>query len=230
MTARVSLHAFDLFDTRSTRVRQVGDCPCEVPDEVMHVSKIEMEMVPPEGIAVALRALLPRPSRHSRRAFVPTSPTQPRRPTRPTQVPASRAHVWGHVLLVEDREVNLVVAVAMLEDLGCTVHTVTNGAEAVAAVQSAPYDLVLMDCKMPVLDGFEATRQIRALGGSFASLPIVALTASAILGDRERCIGAGMNDYMSKPFRCRDLARMLERWLPCADARQGEPARLRASG
>jgi CheY-like chemotaxis protein/HPt (histidine-containing phosphotransfer) domain-containing protein len=132
-------------------------------------------------------------------------------------------------LLAEDNPVNQEVAFAMLEALGCRVEVVTNGQEAITAVTRATYDLVLMDCKMPELDGFAATREIRTWERTTAvaheaaqgnqqpphpPLPIIAITANAVAGERERCLAAGMNDYLSKPFTQAQLYAVLERWCP----------------
>ncbi|MET0209868.1 MAG: response regulator, partial [Burkholderiaceae bacterium] len=123
----------------------------------------------------------------------------------------------GRVLLVEDNAINQAVASAMLRKLGLAVTVATNGLDAVRLACTGAFDLVLMDCQMPGMDGFEATRRIRALesgreGG--AVLPIIALTANALAGDREACLAAGMTDYLSKPVTGTKLAQMLERHLP----------------
>ena len=110
-----------------------------------------------------------------------------------------------HILLVEDNKVNQRVAAAMLKKMGHDVDLAENGEEAVKQVQMKKYDAVLMDCQMPVLDGWEATRQIRRLGGEFEMIPIVALTANALAGDKQQCLDAGMNDYLSKPVKKQDL-------------------------
>jgi CheY-like chemotaxis protein/HPt (histidine-containing phosphotransfer) domain-containing protein len=103
-----------------------------------------------------------------------------------------------------------------LEKLGLRADAVGNGAEAVKALETIPYDLVLMDVQMPVLDGFEATRQIRNSQSKVRhhAIPVVAMTAHAMQGDRERCLEAGMNDYVSKPVSLRTLREVLARWLP----------------
>lgn len=117
------------------------------------------------------------------------------------------------VLLVEDNPVNQAVAKAMLRKLGCDVELASDGAQAVTHVigQSTTFDVVLMDCQMPVQDGYSATREIRSYEEShqLPMLPIVALTANAVAGDREKCLAAGMNDYLSKPFTLDALAAML---------------------
>jgi PAS domain S-box-containing protein len=120
----------------------------------------------------------------------------------------------GRILLAEDNTTNQLVAVAMGKRLGYRMDVVANGLEAVRAVQSASYDLILMDCHMPEMDGYDATRLIRALtDAKAATIPIIALTANAMPGDRERCLEAGMNDYVSKPLNREELASAIERWL-----------------
>ncbi|MHC5350048.1 ATP-binding protein [Metapseudomonas furukawaii] len=116
------------------------------------------------------------------------------------------------VLLVEDNPVNQTVIEAMLRSLGFQVSLVGDGAQAVHEASRATYAVILMDCRLPVLDGYEATRQIRQLPGGEA-VPIIALTANALQGDREACLAAGMNDYLAKPFKRADLLRVIQRWL-----------------
>lgn len=118
------------------------------------------------------------------------------------------------ILLAEDNPVNQKVAQLMLEGLGCRVVVVPHGAEAVEALALHDYDLVLMDCQMPVLDGYSATQKIRALSGPRANIPIVALTANAFKEDAERCLSAGMNDVVAKPFTRESLQKALLRWMP----------------
>jgi len=116
------------------------------------------------------------------------------------------------VLLVEDNEVNRELAEEMLSSVGLRVETAENGEKAVAAVSQKPYDLVLMDCQMPVMDGYEATRLIRT-EMRFADLPIIAMTANALPADRERCLVAGMNDHIAKPIDVARLYATLAHWL-----------------
>ncbi|MBA1274703.1 ATP-binding protein [Stutzerimonas azotifigens] len=116
------------------------------------------------------------------------------------------------VLLVEDNPVNQMVAKGMLAKLGYDVVLATHGAEALQKLQSEPLDLVLMDCNMPVMDGYEASREIRR-SGRWPDLPIIALTANALPEDRERCRAAGMSDYLAKPFRQHELGEVLDQWL-----------------
>ena len=117
------------------------------------------------------------------------------------------------VLLVEDNPVNQTVIEAMLRSLGYQVSLVGDGAQAVHQVTQQDYAAILMDCRLPIMDGYEATRQIRRLPDC-ADLPIIALTANALQGDREACLQAGMNDYLAKPFKRADLQQILQRWLP----------------
>ncbi len=117
------------------------------------------------------------------------------------------------VLLAEDNPVNRKVATRLLEKLGLEVESAENGCEAVERVLGGHYDLVLMDCQMPEMDGFEATRRIRAAGRASTDLPIVALTANAMSGDRERCLAAGMDEYLTKPLRRERLVEVLGKWL-----------------
>ena len=127
------------------------------------------------------------------------------------------------VLVVDDNEVNQLVAQHMLKLLGCSVAVAVNGEEAVAMVRKQNYDLVLMDCQMPVLDGYRATQRIRSGEAPGRRLPVIALTAHAMLGEREKCVAAGMDDFLAKPIRPQALQETLARWLP-AVAKQPAPA------
>jgi PAS domain S-box-containing protein len=137
----------------------------------------------------------------------------------------------GRVLVVEDNPVSQLLAAEVFKRLGCQVDVVGNGREAVEAWQRLPYDLIFMDCDMPVMNGFDATRRIRDLehrrpqGGQangasppdgYPHVPIVAMTASALQGDAEKCIAAGMDDFMSKPLRFVQLSSMVDTWLKTA--------------
>ncbi|MDH5740189.1 MAG: response regulator, partial [Nitrospira sp.] len=137
----------------------------------------------------------------------------------------------GHVLLGEDNPVNQEIALLMLETLGCTVTVAQNGREVLEHTKKTPYDLILMDCQMPQMDGFEATRLIREWeqSGSRTPIPIIALTAHASPGDREHCLATGMSDYLSKPFSMERLQAVLSSWLrPSTGTLKHEepPARL----
>ncbi|TDT39415.1 signal transduction histidine kinase [Halospina denitrificans] len=117
------------------------------------------------------------------------------------------------VLLVEDNRVNQLVASGMVRKLGHSVELAENGQEALRTLEQGHYDLVLMDCQMPVMDGFEATRRIRGTP-AIASIPVIAVTANAMQGDREGCLEAGMDDYLTKPYSLDAMRTVLERWVP----------------
>jgi len=120
--------------------------------------------------------------------------------------------------VAEDNPVNQKVAQAILRKMGIRADVVANGQEAINELRIIPYDLVLMDCQMPDIDGFEATSIIRkeASGVLNPHIPIIAMTASTMQGDRERCIRAGMNDFVAKPVKPGELAEVLARWLALA--------------
>ena len=120
----------------------------------------------------------------------------------------------GGVLVAEDNVTNQKVVQLLLSRLGCRVDIVGNGREAVEAMRLISYDLIFMDCQMPEMDGFAATRMIRDEEKGSIRTPIIALTANVLNGERELCIAAGMNDYLSKPVRRDDLAAKLQQWLP----------------
>ena len=117
------------------------------------------------------------------------------------------------ILVVEDNPVNQRVAKAQLERLGCEVDLSANGLEALTAIARKTYDLVFMDCQMPEMDGLTATKALRAREGAERRTPVVAMTANALRGDRDSCLAAGMDDYIPKPARPADLARMVARWV-----------------
>jgi CheY-like chemotaxis protein/HPt (histidine-containing phosphotransfer) domain-containing protein len=143
---------------------------------------------------------------------------------RPTQEPSSAALLPGRILLVEDNELNQQVVLGILEGVGGTATVVENGRDAVKLLTSESFDVVLMDCQMPLMDGYEATRLIRQQerfarsasdlpGSRPRRVPIVAMTASAMAGDREKCLRSGMDDYLSKPFAREQLLRVINKWL-----------------
>jgi CheY-like chemotaxis protein len=127
------------------------------------------------------------------------------------------------VLVVEDNDINRTVAVRSLERLGFRATSARNGAEAVEKFVPETFAAVLMDCQMPVMDGFEATAQLRAAEVGRRPTPILAMTAGALVGDRERCLAAGMDDYIAKPMAVEDLAMVLRRWVP---VEEGAPEAL----
>ena len=135
----------------------------------------------------------------------------------PRSLPPGDAEAQGacraRILLVEDNPVNQLVAKGMLSKLGCQVRIAGHGAEALALLETQVVDMVLMDCNMPVMDGYEASRRIRE-DDRWAVLPIVALTANAMPEERDRCRAAGMDDYLAKPFRREELLSLIEHWVP----------------
>ena len=141
-------------------------------------------------------------------------------PLAPVAVPIEDAGVAGHVLVAEDNAVNQLVLQAMLQNLGCKVDVVADGAAAIEAVGARRYDLVFMDCHMPGTDGYAAARGIRSRehAGGAPRVPIVALTAAALAEDRDKCFAAGMDDFLSKPVNMPLLGAMLRRWVGTASA------------
>jgi two-component system sensor histidine kinase/response regulator len=119
----------------------------------------------------------------------------------------------GHLLLVEDNSMNQLVATSLLAKLGYEVEVAGNGIEALEAMAEAEYDAVLMDCQMPEMDGYAATREIRRREGGTRHTPVIAMTAAAMQGDREACLAAGMDDYLTKPIRPRELSAALMQWI-----------------
>jgi PAS domain S-box-containing protein len=156
------------------------------------------------------------PGRGSKFSFeIELSPPRDTRSLLPADVAASP--LWSSpplVLIVEDSQVNRIVASRGLERCGCRSHAVSDGHEALEALLAHHYDAVLMDCQMPVLDGYQATTALRRRESDPEHTPVIAMTANAMDGDRQRCLDAGMDDYITKPMRHSDLAEMLRRWIP----------------
>jgi CheY-like chemotaxis protein/HPt (histidine-containing phosphotransfer) domain-containing protein len=135
----------------------------------------------------------------------------------PMRTTAAATRIVGRVLMAEDNGVNQFVARNVLKSIGCEFEIVPNGQEALLAVQRGGYDIVLMDCQMPVMDGYEATREIRAWEQAQAAprrIPIIALTANALVGDADVCRAAGMDDHLAKPYSRKQLISLMARWLP----------------
>ena len=156
-----------------------------------------------------------------------------RRPVDPVQSkgPSESAAPSGsslmRILIAEDNPVNQMVMLRMLERLGYSADSVATGQEVLDALGRAHYDLILMDCQMPGMDGYEATRRIRARSGPESMMPVVALTANAMIGSREKCLEAGMNDFATKPVILDSLRELLERWIPRSVIDDADLDRLR---
>jgi CheY-like chemotaxis protein/HPt (histidine-containing phosphotransfer) domain-containing protein len=149
-----------------------------------------------------------------RHAFAQLTGREPADPGALVRPAGSGGALAGLVLLVEDNPVNQEVASEMIRSLGCDVHVAEDGVQALEILANARYDVVLMDCQMPRVDGFEATRALRAREEEDQRTPVVALTANVMEGDREACLEAGMDDYLPKPFDRDALRSVLRRWLP----------------
>jgi PAS domain S-box-containing protein len=130
--------------------------------------------------------------------------------------PATHSEALGMILLVEDNKMNQLVGSKVLEKLGYEFDIANHGGEAVNAIQTRIYDAVLMDCQMPEMDGYEATAAIRRLEGATRHTPVIAMTAAAMDGDREDCLAAGMDDYITKPIRLEAVGEVLHRWVRAA--------------
>jgi CheY-like chemotaxis protein/HPt (histidine-containing phosphotransfer) domain-containing protein len=169
------------------------------------------------GAGIELQLTKPVRLAELRRAFEQVAGRLPPGSFASERQPAS-SPLRGLVLLVEDNPVNQEVATEMARSLGCEVHLAEDGAQALEIIGHARYDAILMDCHMPRMDGFAATRAIRSGERGGTRTPIVALTANAMEGDRESCLEAGMDDYLPKPFDRDQLRTVLARWLPKAPA------------
>jgi signal transduction histidine kinase/DNA-binding response OmpR family regulator len=186
-----------------------GDHP--LPDELRQ----HPDIAPRQSPDADLRAILFPPAPVAPAAADAGVLPEPPAPSAPLSAGRTQA---ARILLVEDNPVNLLVAQKMLAVLGHDADTATNGEAALGSMAQTRYDLVLMDCQMPVLDGYSATRRWRAMEAEIHArpLPIIAMTANAMAGDRERCLHAGMDDYLSKPVSREQLDACLARWLPRA--------------
>jgi two-component system sensor histidine kinase/response regulator len=185
--------------------------------------------LPTEVPRAGMTACLPRPVSRSRLIATIDEILRPARALRresraPVRVQCPDKIPPLPILVAEDNPVNQKVVQAILNRLGFQATCVANGCEAVEAVRMAPYDLILMDCQMPEMDGYEAARRIRAIEPEGRRARIIALTANALAGDREKCLAAGMDDYLAKPVRYEDVAQILHRefarWTSAPAARR----------
>jgi len=178
--------------------------------------EIFVESEPDKGSKFWFELQLPRSGEESKLAS-PVREEAQQNPYADIALPAGES---PHILVAEDNSTNRKLAAKMLQRLGYQCSLAENGREAVDALGSSNFDAVLMDCQMPVLDGYEATRQIRQLGGVAGETPIIALTANAMEGDEMRCLVAGMDDYLAKPVDPRQLSEMLSKWLQANENRK----------
>jgi CheY-like chemotaxis protein/HPt (histidine-containing phosphotransfer) domain-containing protein len=182
--------------TKPVRHKQLFDCLCAVMSERLSGRTESKKLI----------------TRHSLRdqtiesLGVPTAGSE--------RTAGRRTGSLGRILIAEDHIVNQRVSKRQVEKLGYTADVVADGREAVEAAARIPYSLILMDCQMPQMDGLEATAEIRRREGSDRHTPIIAMTASAMKQDREDCLSAGMDDYLSKPTEVLELAAVIGRWLP----------------
>ncbi len=194
--------SFTQVDSASTRAHGGTGLGLTISRQLAHLMGGEIEAESEEGKGSTFVLTIP---------LVPVCGTS-YAVARPVPKERNQLSFQAKVLLVEDNRVNQIVATRVLNQFGCTVSTADNGKQGVEMIQTGSYDIVFMDVQMPEMDGFEATRTIRRIG-RWNDLPIIALTAHAMRGDRERCIAAGMNDYLSKPLEFEKLEQVLARWL-----------------
>jgi PAS domain S-box-containing protein len=168
--------------------------------------------------AAGVDAFLMKPIRRTQLCDTATRLLHGDEPPAAAKTPEETAHANARVLVVEDNAVNQLVTLGQLRRLGHECVVVARGAEAIQALQEDKFDLVLMDCQMPDMDGYEATRRIRQMRGAAASTPVIAITAHALPGEREKCLIAGMNDYLAKPVSLEQLGAVIRLWASKASA------------
>ena len=197
--------------TRAARILLVSDDRLAADPVQRRAAGVAYQLIKPVRAGDLVECLATRTRAAPAATLAPAPARAPATPSTPARGRRSR------VLLAEDNPVNVEVATAMLASLGLDVACARNGAEALQAVRGGHYDVLLMDCQMPVLDGFAATAEIRRdeqhADTRRPALPIIAITANALQGDREACLAAGMDDYLSKPFTQQQLGAMIGRWI-----------------
>ncbi|MFA6576833.1 MAG: response regulator [Nocardioides sp.] len=194
--------------------RRISTSPAPHPGMVLLTSGAEVSAE--DAARVGISGRLTKPVHLSRLAAVLEQAVSTNRRKEPATAvaPDLRPGGRGHILVVEDSFTNQLVAIGILEHLGYSTEVAANGIEALAAMARTDFGAVLMDCQMPEMDGYEATGEIRRREGPDRHTPVIAMTASATAGDRERCLAAGMDDYVPKPVHPEDLVIALNRWLP----------------
>ncbi len=203
MSPELQKRVFDKFtqgDTSSTREHGGAGLGLAITKQLVELmnGKISVSSAEGQGTTFDFNVILP-----------PLEEDEPLLVELPAPV---STEIDAQVLLVEDNLVNQKVAVAMITKFGGTVTVVNNGAEALEAIPDKKFDLIFMDCQMPVMDGFEATRAIRQMVGELRDIPIVAITAHALKEDRQKCLDAGMDDYLAKPVRRDSLLAVLQKY------------------
>ena len=208
--------------TAATRILLVSDNRLAADPVQRREAGVAYQMIKPARIGDLFECIMTRPRKRliaiaaADEADVETPPPAAPSAATPQPVAGLKKPRVRRVLLAEDNPVNVEVAKAMLHSLGMVVQCARNGEEALKSARAGGYDAVLMDCQMPVMDGFAATAEIRRheqLAGRGRSLPIIAITANALQGDREACLAAGMDDYLSKPFTQQQLGAVIGRWI-----------------
>ena len=203
--------------TAATRILLVSDNRLAADPVQRREAGVAYQMIKPARVGDLFECIMTRP-RKRMVALAPVDDSAAETAHAAGAAPAAGAKKARvrRVLLAEDNPVNVEVAKAMLHSLGVIVHCARNGEEALNAARAGGFDIVLMDCQMPVMDGFAATAEIRRheqAAGRGRSLPIIAITANALQGDREACLAAGMDDYLSKPFTQQQLGAVIGRWI-----------------
>jgi PAS domain S-box-containing protein len=192
--------------------RRISDDPA-IPGLHLILASSGLDVDPTAARAAGVGAWLTKPVRRSQlfdSLAQVLAPSEPERAAADEEPGTSR----GHLLVAEDNEINRLVAIGILGGIGYTADVAENGAEALDMLARRGYDGVLMDCQMPVMDGYTATAELRTREGDARHTPVIALTASARWEDRDRCLAAGMDDFVSKPVSHRALAQALDRWIP----------------